>query len=209
MNFGKWATQHRTAKKRELEQDMLYDDSNKTLWQKTKGKIKNYWDLTKWPLALVATVGTIYGAGKMSQAEVVPLSWRDFNNDGIQDAVVVFPIKGTDKGLLGYLDGKSIASQAQAPPSLLPSSRFQTGTIPVVKASFFNFTSLGDSVPSSYNSRETASLTFIGSPYPDGQYWARRSNEFVEITKELDPNGTYLIQAADEFGWDSIIGKIK
>jgi hypothetical protein len=212
----RWLQERSSRVQQEREHDVLYDDSSKTPWQKARSKMKEYWNTTKWPLALLAVAGVLRGTGEMSQAPVVPLQWHDFNNDGVEDAVVVFPIKGTKKGLLGYLDGKSIASQAQAPGrSPQNPCRFQMDPIPIINGSLFNFTSLDmNPVPSTYNSKGAARFTYISAPQPHGQYWAIRpnekgTNEWREITKELDPQSTYLILSPDQFGVDSIIGKVK
>lgn len=105
MSVKNWITNYRKNRNSELEQDMLYDDSEKTDWQKVKSTVRDYWDRTKWPLALVATVGAIYGAGKLSNAHVISLDRVDVNGDGVKDDIVIYPINGTDKGLIGYIDG--------------------------------------------------------------------------------------------------------
>lgn len=57
------------------------------------------------PIALAAIIA---GAGYMGNARVVELDRYDFNGDGVEDVLGIYSIKGTGKGLVGYIDGNKV-----------------------------------------------------------------------------------------------------
>ena len=65
----------------------------------------NHW---KWQLAPILVAGVLYGIGRYTSADVTPLGWHDFNDDGREDPIVAFPLKGTNRSLVGYLDGANL-----------------------------------------------------------------------------------------------------
>ena len=59
--------------------------------------------LTTSPILVVGTLATI---GYMTNAETRPLGFYDMSGNGIRDPIIAFPIKHTDKAVIGYDDGK-------------------------------------------------------------------------------------------------------
>lgn len=78
--------------------------------ERLKDKIKQYKDLTKYPLAFLLTVGALHSASFFSYAPVHGIQTQDMNGDGVKDELVIFPLKGTERGILGYIDGNDLSN---------------------------------------------------------------------------------------------------
>lgn len=88
--------------------DDAFDDQNLTPWQRTKQRLRRGASEGKWYALPIAAAGLLYGAGVIGNARVSVLDEFDVNGDGIKDGIVVYPLKGTRKGLVSYIDGKDL-----------------------------------------------------------------------------------------------------
>lgn len=98
--------------------DSMFDDSRLTGWQRLRRGVRDNWDALKWPLLVPAIMAPIYLAGFMGTARVKEFARYDVNHDGVEDVIMAYPIKGTSKALMGYLDGNRVPELTDVTPAL-------------------------------------------------------------------------------------------
>lgn len=111
-----WFQKRSARLQKEREHEMQYDDSNRTPYQKFKSAVRETWDRTKYPAAMLGVVGSLYCAGLWTKAEIMPLGVTDVNQDGKSDLVVAFPLRGTGKAIVGYIDNQNVPRTHQNVP---------------------------------------------------------------------------------------------
>ena len=105
--------------------------------------------------------GLVWGAGHFGSGRVTELDKYDVTGDGLDDTIVIFPIKHTDNGLIGYIDGKRVAT--------LPNKNKFPGLIgslatPEYDISFLDFNPIGTQLTrSSYNDFLFADTIQVGT----------------------------------------------
>lgn len=205
MSLQSWMRERRERKARQSLEEAMFDDSSKTKGQRVKAFLKDQWNTYKWPAVIPATAALLYGAGVMSHGTLTPLQWYDCNHDGVKDAIVAFPLKGTKKAFLGYIDGTTMAGRASAPQATNQNPfAIQSAPVPQFEGSVFEVNFIDNQmIDRVYNDRWLASTLFIEDPRLNSTYEDRKDNPV-----KLDPTGTYLFMSS-EYSNDEVLGRIE
>lgn len=97
------------------------DDSNLSGFKRLGTRAKRLFRDIKYPLAILGITGAIFGAGLLKkqvlERELTPLAWYDRNGDGVQDAIVAFPLRGTEKAVVRWIDGNTLLERGVNVPT--------------------------------------------------------------------------------------------
>lgn len=147
MSIRSWMRNRARKAAEERRKEMMYDESNLADYEKFKRKAKDFWCTVKYPTLGIAAVMGLYGAGLWSQARVNTLGFEDLNGDNNLDALVAFPLRGTGRALVGYIDSADFNKLATI--RLTPSPMATSASIDV--SLLGNFNSLGKTIESHYS----------------------------------------------------------
>lgn len=114
MALRSWLKALKDQRERDDYAEAQWDDTFKTRGFKIRRGIRDAWGLAKPFVVVGALAAPLYFAAYEGVARVTELEKFDVNHDGIEDSIVIYPIKDpvfhTEKGLIGYLDGKDVKS---------------------------------------------------------------------------------------------------
>jgi hypothetical protein len=117
MTIKSWLERRQARLEREAIEESSWDDTGKTRGYKIRRSLRDAWGMAKPYVIAGALVTPVYFTVYQGAAQVTELEKFDVNHDGIEDSIVVYPIKDpvfhTEKGLVGYLDGKAVKSMTE------------------------------------------------------------------------------------------------
>lgn len=174
------------------------DDSKLTGWQRFRRSVRRNFK----PLALIAApvalagviAGINYMGSALGSARVRGIKRFDVNGDMIRDEIVIFPIKGTDHGLLGYIDGRNVV--INHPPLKAGNPRVQEYDI-----SLWDFHPIGFQIISRrYNEKDWLITDFI---YIEKNEREGFTNEVWLMRGNPDPSisSAYYINPGEKIGF--------
>lgn len=132
--------------------------------------------------SLPISTAAIVGAAYMGNEKVVDLDRYDVNRDGIEDVIGIFPIKGTHKGIVGYIDGRDVKGMNNI--SNLRSKGINTAPNEYDVLMFWNFKPIGLQFvnASIYNHWQMADFIYVEKD-KKGNAYLMEAGEFTDSTK--------------------------
>ena len=94
---------YNSKKRKEIAREIL---EGRSLWGKVKNSFRDNWRSLCFAAAPFLTLGLLYEGTPHLIQKTVPLEYRDMNQDGIEDGIVVFPIHRSNGAIIGWVDGR-------------------------------------------------------------------------------------------------------